>query len=93
MTAQETYTILEDLANTSYNWPCERSSSIKHARVYRMDEVSSLKAQLASLTNVLSKLTQGGQTQASPPSIASLAAMTSQQEPSELEMTNYVDRA
>ena len=26
--AQEAYTILEDLATTSYNWPCERSSPI-----------------------------------------------------------------
>ena len=57
-----------------------------------MDEISSLKAQLASLTNALSKFSQGSQAQASPSSIASLAAMASQQEPSELEVANYVDR-
>ena len=57
-----------------------------------MDEVSSLKPQLASLTNALSKFSQGSQIQASPSSIASLAAMASQQEPSELEVANYVDR-
>ena len=75
-----------------YNWPCERSYSIKPARVYGVDKVSSLKTQLASLTNALSKLSQGGQAQASPQSIASLAAMANQQEPSELEVANYVDR-
>ena len=57
-----------------------------------MDEVSSLKAQLTSLTNALSKFSQGSQVQASPSSIASLAAMANQQEPNELEVANYVDR-
>ena len=63
--AQEAYTILEDLANTSYNWPCEWSSPNipKAAGLYEVDEVNSLKAQMASLTNALSKLTAGGQAQ------------------------------
>lgn len=60
--AQEACTILEDLATTSYNWPCERSSPIipKAVGLYEVDEVNSLKAQMASLTNALSKLTTRG---------------------------------
>ena len=63
-----------------------------------MDEVNSLKVQMASFTNALSKLTTGGQAQASPPSIASLAALASEMskqkelEQGDNETTNYVDR-
>ena len=60
--AQEVYTILVDLATTSYNWPCERSSTTipKVIGLYEVNEVNSLKSQMASLTNALSKLTTGG---------------------------------
>ena len=63
-----------------------------------MDEVNSPKAQMASLTNALSKLTIGGQAQASPLSIASLAALASEMstqkklEQGDNETTNYVDK-
>lgn len=43
------FTTLEDLANTSYNWPWEKSSSNKPARVYEVDEVRALQFQLPSL--------------------------------------------
>ena len=77
--AQEAYTILENLATTFYIWPCERSSTTipKAVRLYEVDEINSLKAQMASLTNALSKLTARGQAQVSPPSIASFVAMAS----------------
>ena len=60
--------------------------------MYKVDEVKALKAQLASLTSALSKLSTEGQTQASPPSIVSLATMANQKEQCEFEMTNYVER-
>ena len=88
------------MATTSYNCPCERSSLIipKVAGLYEVDEINSLKAQMVSLTNVLSKLITGGQAQASPPSIASLVALASKMstqkelEQGDNETTNYVDR-
>lgn len=66
---------MENLANTSYNWPYERETITKVLRIYKVDEINSFKAQMTSLTNVVKKLTIGSQTPMNPPSTASSAAM------------------
>lgn len=68
-TNQEAHTLLEDLANISYNWPSDRALPPTAVGLYELDEVTSLKARLSSLTNVLDKLTTGGQAQRNLPSI------------------------
>lgn len=37
MTNQPTHTLLEDLANTSYNWPCEMVYTPEAAGIYQLN--------------------------------------------------------
>lgn len=49
--------LLEKMASTSYQWPSKRASVKPVTGMYELDEISSFKAQMASLTNALNKLT------------------------------------
>ena len=49
----EVYELLDDVATNNFQWPSERFVSKNAARVYEIDAITALTAQVASLTKQL----------------------------------------
>lgn len=61
-TAKAAYTLLDDIATNSYQWPSERLGVKKVAGLYEVDPITALAAQVASLTSqIVTLTTQGNQ--------------------------------
>lgn len=57
-TANATYILLDDIAMNSYQWPTERSSMKRVAGLHEVDPITTLAAQVSSLTNQIAILTK-----------------------------------
>ncbi|XP_062103810.1 uncharacterized protein LOC133814923 [Humulus lupulus] len=48
-TVDEAFTLMEEMATNSYQWPNERSGPRKVARLYEVDQMTAMHAQIAAL--------------------------------------------
>ena len=55
-THEAAYELLEELASNNYQWPTERTMPRKIAGVLELDSITSLAAQMATLSQQLSKM-------------------------------------
>lgn len=76
-TAEDAYSLLEDIAANSYQWPSERSNVKKVAGLHDVDPITALAAQVSSLTNQIAAFTTQGSHQKSD---SVMAASSSHQE-------------
>ena len=56
-TVEAAYALLEGMATNSYQWPNKRSSMKRVASLYEVDPITTLIAQMSSLTNQITTLT------------------------------------
>ncbi|XP_024030839.1 uncharacterized protein LOC112094384 [Morus notabilis] len=56
-THEEAYVLLEDMAANAYQWPVERSTPKRAFRIHEVDALSTLTAQVATLSKQLGSLT------------------------------------
>lgn len=52
-TPNEAYALLDEIATNGYQWPSERSNTKKVAGLHVVDPITTLAAQMLSLTNQL----------------------------------------
>ncbi|XP_062118885.1 uncharacterized protein LOC133832577 [Humulus lupulus] len=74
-TADEAFTLMEEMATKSYQWPNERSGPRKVARLYEVDQMTAMNAQIAALRNQMIALSA----QNNPTVMESVAAATAMQ--------------